>query len=142
MHCSRTTKLLTFLSQNLRHNKGEFMKKVLLIEDEKGIMDILDTLAKSIDEDVQVERAYDGLTGREKLQKTKYDLIVMDLSLPKLHGNNLMRQLGLNTADKVLIFSGMIDQNALAEGMNSHVTNFISKPAPIAKICNKMKSML
>jgi DNA-binding response OmpR family regulator len=118
------------------------MKKVLLIEDEKGIMDILDTLAKSIDEDVQVERAYDGLTGREKLQKTKYDLIVMDLSLPKLHGNNLMRQLGLNTADKVLIFSGMIDQNALAEGMNSHVTNFISKPAPIAKICNKMKSML
>ena len=64
------------------------MKKILLIEDMKGISESLKMILQSNDYHVTV--AHDGAEGLELTQKTTFDLIVTDILLPKMDGNEFM----------------------------------------------------
>ena len=68
--------------------------KVLIIEDEKSICDFL---AANIERHgFKVIKAYDGLEGLEKALQEKPDLIILDLKLPKLPGEEVCRQIRKN----------------------------------------------
>ena len=66
-------------------------KKIILIEDERSIRDIYQMILE--DEDYQVISANNGKQGLELAEKNKPDLILMDLMMPILSGEETIRQL-------------------------------------------------
>lgn len=64
------------------------MKKILLIEDMKGISESLTMILKMSGYEVTV--AHDGMAGLELTQKTTFDLIITDILLPKMDGNEFI----------------------------------------------------
>jgi len=97
------------------------MKKILVVEDDKNIVELIDIHLR--DMNCELVKAYDGIDGLTKAQKTKFDLIILDLMLPRLDGIEVCRQLRgskINTPimmltarteeiDKVL---GLLQQNS------------------------------
>jgi len=67
------------------------MEKILIIEDEKVLADVLQ--AKLEKEGYEVAVAYDGEDGYAKVGKTKPDLILLDIVMPKMNGYEVLEKL-------------------------------------------------
>lgn len=69
----------------------EFMKKILIIEDEEILLDLLKE--KLTQEGYQVDIAKDGQEGLEKAKRDKPDLILLDIIMPRMGGFEVMEEL-------------------------------------------------
>ena len=58
--------------------------KILVIEDEKLLADSIQTLL--VNKGFEVEVAYDGETGEEYAELGIYDLLILDVMMPKMNG--------------------------------------------------------
>ena len=67
------------------------MKKIIIIEDEKILLDLLKD--KLVKEGYEVIVALDGQTGLAKIKQEKPDLILLDMVMPKMGGFEVMREL-------------------------------------------------
>ena len=67
------------------------MKKVLIIEDEELIIDLLKK--KLIQEGYEVFTAYNGEQGMEKLKSVKPDIVLLDIVMPKKSGYEVMEEM-------------------------------------------------
>jgi len=63
--------------------------KILVVDDNESICDLLDSMLS--DEGYQVSVAYRGDTAVEMLQQDKYNLVMLDLMLPGVHGIEILR---------------------------------------------------
>ena len=66
-------------------------RKVLLIDDDKGIVEVIKNILEERDYDVIV--AYDGKEGLEKIQSEVPDLIILDVRMPLMNGYEFIRAL-------------------------------------------------
>jgi DNA-binding response OmpR family regulator len=73
------------------------MKKVLLVEDDQFIRNIYIQMLSS---HFSVDYCGDGLTGYKKATENNYDLILLDMYLPKMDGRKLYEQLEKNYPSK------------------------------------------
>lgn len=64
--------------------------KILIIEDEKILADSLKTLLEG--KGFEVETVYDGETGKEYALLGIYDLLILDVMMPKMDGYEVARQ--------------------------------------------------
>ena len=63
--------------------------KILIVDDEKSVADILRDLLSNNER--LIDACYDGLAGIERIQKNFYDLIIVDLVMPKVGGLDVLR---------------------------------------------------
>lgn len=73
------------------------MQKILLVEDDQFIRDIYLKMLTGI---YEVDSAEDGETAYDKITKNPYDLILLDMFLPKLDGNLVFEKLEKEFPDK------------------------------------------
>jgi len=119
------------------------MPKILLIEDNEMNRDMLSR--RLLRKGFQVEMAVDGRVGVEMGRAGKYDLILMDMSLPEVDGWEATRQLRAapETATVPIIaltahaMAGDRDK-ALAAGCNDYDT----KPIELDRLLGKMAALL
>ncbi|PSB13077.1 transcriptional regulator [filamentous cyanobacterium CCP1] len=101
--------------------------KALLIEDDRAIGDILaDALAS---QRWVVERAWDGEAGLELTNDQEYDLILLDIGLPKIDGITLCKQLrskGCQTP--ILLLTGQNSAEAQIAGLDAGADDYVIKP--------------
>ena len=78
--------------------------RLLIIEDERTLCD---AVSKSLEKDgFEVDVCYTGAEALEKTGTDKYDLIILDLNLPRMDGMDILKKLRLNDQEtKVLILS-------------------------------------
>ena len=67
------------------------MKKVLVVEDDRDIVDLLEIHLKDLDCDL--DKVYDGDEGYQKAMDNQYDLIILDVMLPGKDGMEICRRL-------------------------------------------------
>jgi len=119
------------------------MAKILLVEDNEMNRDMLSR--RLLRKGFQVEMAVDGRAGVEMGRSGKYDLILMDMSLPEVDGWEATRQLRAapETATVPIIaltahaMAGDRDK-ALAAGCNDYDT----KPIELDRLLGKMAALL
>lgn len=68
--------------------------KILLVEDERSLADLLEVKLKK--EGYQVEVAYDGEEGYQKITEFKPDLILLDIVMPKMDGYEVLEKMNEN----------------------------------------------
>ncbi len=74
------------------------VKKILLVDDDLYIRDVYDELLK--DQGFEVDTASDGQQGLEKISQGGYDLILLDLMMPKIDGFGVLTKLSENPPKK------------------------------------------
>ena len=79
-------------------------RRILVIEDNRDIADLLSLHLKDLDCDVRL--VSDGLCGLEEARSDRYDLIILDLMLPRMEGLELCRRLrGRNIYTPILMLT-------------------------------------
>lgn len=114
---------------------------LLVIEDDKKIADLIVRTLRA--EHFAVGVAYDGLTGWEMVSSADYDLIILDLMLPGLPGNELLRRLReqpKNTAVLVVTARAAIDDKV--ELFEAGADDYLTKPFSLAELVVRVKALL
>jgi len=105
------------------------MPKILVIEDEKHISRLIEITLQR--EGHEIEKAFDGVEGLEKVESFKPDLIILDRMMPRMDGMEVMRNLQSNvtTADIPVIFLTAKAQDAdVFDGWSSGASCYLTKP--------------
>jgi len=104
--------------------------KILLVEDEENV---LLPFAKQLrEEGYQVDCAEDGQVALGKWEQGIYDVIVVDLRLPLLDGQELIRIIKeKQPATQIIILSGQGEEEDLIRAVNQHVFAYFKKPVDL-----------
>jgi len=116
--------------------------RVLLVEDERRLAD---NIARSFRENsgYAVDIAVDGAQGFYLSESNAYDLIVLDMLLPKLDGHTFLvryRQNGHVTP--VLVLSGRDDKESVVRMLNSGADDYLSKPFDLPELLARSKALI
>jgi two-component system response regulator TctD len=115
--------------------------KILLVEDDRTLSE---WLARTLQADqYTVERAYDGLEADQLLTTESFDLVVLDLALPRLDGREVLRRLrARHNPVPVLIltaFSGTQDRVA---GLDTGADDYLAKPFEVAELEARLRALM
>ena len=101
--------------------------KILVIEDEKLLADSIKTLLRGKGFDVEV--AYDGETGEEYAQLGVYDLLILDVMMPKMDGYQVARQVrAKRCSTPILMLTAKSEVEDRIEGLNAGADYYLTKP--------------
>ena len=108
--------------------------KILIIDDEKAVADILKDFL-SDNKERSIEACYDGLAGIESIQKNFYDLIIVDLVMPKVGGLDILRYAKKTNPDVlVIIITGHASLETALVAIKEGAYDYIRKPCKLEEI--------
>lgn len=115
------------------------MIKILIVEDEEPISNLIRmNLVKA---GYQCETAYDGEEAADKIANQPYDLILLDIMLPKLNGYEVLEY--AKTVDIPVIFlTAMGDTQQKVKGLRLGAEDYIAKPFEIAELLARVETVL
>ncbi len=116
--------------------------RVLIIEDERRLAE---NVARSLRESAgyAVDVAFDGEEGVFMAQSNPYDLIVLDLMLPKLDGMGLLRRLRTGgSAVPVLILTARDEKESVVSLLNAGADDYVAKPFDLGELLARAKALI
>lgn len=111
-------------------NDGDAMKKVLVIDDNPTIVELI-KYAVNLQGSYNVVVAYDGVQGLERVHAEQPDCVIIDVKMPRMDGYHLVRFLrgDARTADiPLIILSAMTREEDQLMGLLSGVDAYLTKP--------------
>ena len=101
--------------------------KILVIEDEKLLAQSLKTLLEG--KGFQVETVFDGETGAEYAELGVYDLLILDVMMPKLDGYQVARRVrARRCSTPILMLTAKSELEDRVEGLNAGADYYLTKP--------------
>lgn len=109
------------------------MAKILVIDDEKSIRDTLKEILEY--EEHQVDIAADGEEGLEQFKNNKYDIVLLDIKMPKKDGIEVLEDIfGVATDVPVIMISGHGNIDTAVESIKKGAYDFIEKPLDLNRL--------
>ena len=120
---------------------SETKPKVLLVDDEAGLRELVRVyLEKS---DLDVIEAGDGLEAETVLAAEHFDLLILDIMMPKLDGLTLCKRLRLAGNDvPILLLTAKGEEADRLLGFEYGVDDYVVKPFSPRELCARAKAML
>ncbi|HEX6126386.1 MAG TPA: response regulator transcription factor [Pyrinomonadaceae bacterium] len=115
--------------------------RILLVEDEQGL--ILTLTDRLVSEGFDVDSASDGKLGFDKAVEGGYDLIVLDVMLPKKNGYDVcrdLRQKGIQTPILMLTAKGETIDKVL--GLKLGADDYLTKPFEVIELLARVEALL
>ena len=115
------------------------MIKILIVDDNIDFNDLLYE-ALTMNGDYSVDKAYDGQEAFKLAIEKNYDLILMDLQMPMMSGEECVLALyQANPLQKFFIISGDITEEIKEKLKEFGAVEFISKPVKFTEITSKIE---
>ena len=113
-------------------------KKILIVEDEKNIAQMLafNMTAAGYDYDI----AYDGEIGLDKALNLDFDLILLDIMLPKLDGFEVCRRIRAKKSTPIIIVTAREEEIDKILGLDLGADDYVTKPFSIKVLLARVKS--
>lgn len=114
---------------------------ILIVEDEKKLVDILKRALKG--ERYSVDVAYDGMEGMEKATRNEYNLILLDIMLPKKDGIAVcseLRKMGVHTPIIMLTARGTVEDRV--RGLDVGADDYLIKPFGIDELFARIRAVM
>ena len=109
------------------------MAKILIVDDEPAIRRTLKDILES--EKYKVDEATDGLDCLVKAKRTKYDVIISDIKMPKMDGMEALERLEIIAPDvPVIMISGHGDIETAVDAVKRGAFDYISKPPDLNRL--------
>ena len=123
-------------------------KRILVIDDEPDFAAIVQSNLKK--EGFEVDVAYDGVEGLEKVKQTPPDAIVLDVMMPEKDGYEVCSELKQDEKYQdipIVLLTAVADhvgstRYSHADGMSMEADDYLPKPASAEQITESIKSLL
>ena len=116
------------------------MKRVLVVDDEKLIVK---GIRFSLEQDgMEVDAAYDGEEALEMAKNKDYDIILLDVMLPKMGGFEVCQQIREFSKVPVLMLTAKGDDMDKILGLEYGADDYITKPFNILEVKARMKAIM
>ena len=114
--------------------------RLLLIEDEPTLRE---SVAKKLRRSgYEMDDCGDGETALELLAAERYDLVLLDLNLPKVNGMTVLRTLRKTDLETpVLILSARSEISDKVEGLDAGANDYLAKPFHLAELAARIRSL-
>ena len=116
------------------------MKNVLVIEDDQEIVKLLKIHLE--DHLYRVTTAADGESGLSLAMNNDYDLILLDLALPKMDGVDVCKKLRLEKNTPVIMLTSKSEEIDRVLGLEIGADDYITKPFSIRELLARIKAVL
>jgi DNA-binding response OmpR family regulator len=115
--------------------------RVLIVEDEPKMADLISRGLR--EESFQVDHATDGMVGRSLALANVYDLIILDLQLPRMNGIDLCKTLRTqNTKVPVLMLAAMGTTDDKLNGFEAGADDYLVKPFEFRELLARTKVLI
>ncbi|MCM1498470.1 MAG: response regulator transcription factor [Clostridium sp.] len=115
-------------------------KRILIIEDEEAIQKILSeplTFAG-----YKVITASDGLEGINTFHEQHFDLILLDIMLPKIDGYTICEMIRQESQIPIILLTALDSEDAQIKGFDKLADDYITKPFSITLVLKRVESLL
>ncbi|AJF05620.1 heavy metal response regulator transcription factor [Geoalkalibacter subterraneus] len=115
--------------------------RILVVEDEKKVASFI---KRGLEEEgYAVDVAYDGDEGLDLAEHTPYDLILMDVMLPKKDGITVIREMrGRDIATPVLCLTAKDTVDDIVQGLDSGSDDYLTKPFAFAELLARVRALI
>ena len=115
--------------------------KVLIIEDEKLLADSIQSVLER--KGFEVECVYDGETGAEYAELGIYDLLILDVMMPKMNGCQVAREVRVKRCGTpILMLTARSELEDRIEGLNAGADYYLTKPFDIRELLACINALL
>ena len=114
--------------------------KILVIEDENNISNLLSVLLES--NGYKVITASTNKNGQIMLESHRPDLIILDLGLPDMDGREFLKKLRKDSLTPVIILSARSDEKDKVEALNMGANDYVTKPFGLEELVARVRSVL
>ncbi len=119
------------------------MAKILIIEDEKAIRNVLKNILSEEDKNFEIEEAETGKEAMEKLSATEFELALCDIKMPGMDGVEVLEYIREKHPDtSVIMISGHGDLDTAVECMRKGAYDYISKPPDLNRLLSTVRNAL
>ena len=117
------------------------MQKILIIEDERKVAK---SLGQGLEEEgYAVELAFDGVTGKDMALANSYDLIILDINLPLLNGQEVCKAVrAANERVPVLMLTALGSTDDKVSGFDCGADDYLVKPFEFRELIARIKALL
>lgn len=114
--------------------------KILLIEDEQKVSQFI---KKGLEEHAFiVDLAYDGHMGFKKAQSSIYDLIILDIKLPKLNGLEVCHEIRKKDQSvPILMLTALSTLNDKVSGLDKGADDYLTKPFQFEELLARIRAL-
>lgn len=113
-------------------------KRILIVEDEKNIADILDYNVQKQGYDTEV--AYDGEKGLALAFSGGFDLILLDVMLPKMDGFEICRRVRERLDTPIIMLTAREEERDKVFGLELGADDYMTKPFSTAELLSRIKA--
>jgi DNA-binding response OmpR family regulator len=115
--------------------------KILIIEDEKLIAD---SLKKGLEQHkFSVDAAYNGKDGYLLAQQFEYDVIILDLMLPDIQGEEICQKLRKDKIDTyILMLTAKKQIDDIVSGLNYGADDYLTKPFEFSELLARIRALI
>jgi len=116
----------------------EKAKKILIVEDEKDISEIIAYNIRR--QGYDVDTAYDGETGLNKALSGEFDLVLLDVMLPKMDGFEICKRIREKLQTPIIILTAREEENDKIMGLDLGADDYMTKPFSIGELSSRIKA--
>ena len=114
--------------------------RILLVDDEQSIQTLLSYPLRK--EGYEVVQATDGRQALDRFQEQAFDLVVLDLMLPKVDGLEVCRQLRSRSAVPIIMLTAKSEEIDKVVGLELGADDYITKPFSLREFSSRIKAAL
>lgn len=119
------------------------MAKILIIEDEKAIRNVLRSILKDEDPSFEIDEAENGKEAIDMVAEKDYDLLLCDIKMPGVDGIEVLEFVRENHPDvTVIMISGHGDLDTAVDSMKKGAYDYISKPPDLNRLLTTVRRAL
>jgi two-component system, OmpR family, response regulator ArlR len=116
------------------------MEKVLVVEDDAGIMGFLKT--ELCHEGFEVQYAADGRTALTVFESCVPDIVLLDIMLPGLSGLEVLRRIRKSSNVPVILLTARGETFDKVNGLNAGADDYLTKPFEIEELLARMRAVM
>ncbi|WP_313386409.1 response regulator transcription factor [Chishuiella sp.] len=119
------------------------MNKILLVEDELHVADLIKQCLE--EEGYEVTHVDDGLKGIDLLKNESFNLIILDILLPKMNGLEVckeIRKMNYQENIPILILTALGSAENIVLGLDSGADDYLSKPFKLIELKARIRNLL
>lgn len=113
---------------------------ILICDDNIAVHESLTAYLKS--ENMNVVSVYNGLAALEEIKRAKYDLIILDIMLPKMFGTEVCKQIRKESDVPIIILSARDDEIDKILGLELGADDYVTKPYSPKEVVTRVRTIL
>ncbi|MEY8327049.1 response regulator transcription factor [Lachnospiraceae bacterium 54-11] len=116
------------------------MQNILIVEDDMDIQELLREFLKEAG--YEVTSASDGIEAMDMFAKNKYDLILLDIMLPKIDGFGVCELVRKQSQVPIIMLTALGGEEEQIRGLDLQVDDYITKPFSVPILIRKIAAVL